>query len=76
MSKVHAEWIDETQFAYLCYDCDKYHRHGNVRDFITNRDEPRVSHCEQPKEVEIAITKLTKRLLNKENMKIYEQSLK
>jgi len=76
MSKVHAEWIDEHQFAYLCYDCDKYHRHGSCNDFITNRNEHRLSHCETPTGVEISITKLTKRLLNKDNMKIYEQSLK
>ena len=76
MKTYHAEWINEYQFAYLCYDCDDYHYHGNCKDYITNRMEPRGSHCTKYEgDVEIHITNLTKRVLGEEAMKLYAKSL-
>lgn len=77
MAEYLATFIDEYSFGYKCRTCNRTHIHGCCRDFITNRTESRSSHCENFRgNVDIKITLLTERKLNKRNMRKYIKSLK
>jgi hypothetical protein len=72
--KYHAEWIDASQFAFLCYECDDYHYHGNAKDF-TDRVETRHSHCLDCNQIEVIISPLTKRFLFGKDKTKYQEYL-
>ena len=73
-----AKYIDKIYITYECIHCNQLHRHGSVNDFCSNRSEPRkVDNCPIYKgEVDIIINDETKRILNKRDMKIYNNYLK
>ena len=73
---VVATYIDKYQFAFECPFCSFQHRHGNCKDFCTNRYEYRGSHCDNYEgEFKILITKETERRLNRWDMEIYNKYL-
>ena len=80
--KVVADYIDETQFSFICPFCStagntRRHLHGNRRDFCSTRWEHRVSNCDNYKgEFKILICNETRRKLSRANKKIYHNYLK
>ena len=80
--KVVADYIDETQFSFICPFCSTpenivRHFHGNCLDFCSNRWEHRGGHGDcMGKNFFILICKDTRRKLKRANKKVYEDYLK